>query len=83
MRMIKTGVRTLGRALLSLLILSGVVFCAARLAPGDPLAAYYGQRAERLTAEERVRAEETPAAEPERRTILFPGWRRWAAGRRS
>lgn len=28
---------------------------------------------------ERVRAEETPAAEPERRTILFPGWRRWAA----
>ena len=58
MRMIKTGVRTLGRALLSLLILSGVVFCAARLAPGDPLAAYYGQRAERLTAEERVQAEE-------------------------
>lgn len=28
---------------------------------------------------ERVRAEETPAAEPERRTVLFPGWRRWAA----
>ena len=44
--------------LLSLLVLSAVVFCAARLAPGDPLVSWYGDRAERMTPEERLGAEE-------------------------
>ncbi len=43
--------------LLSLLILSAAVFWIARLAPGDPLASYYGERAERLTPEQRAQAE--------------------------
>ena len=34
------------------------VFSVARLAPGDALISYYGDRAERMTAEERVWAEE-------------------------
>lgn len=41
----------------SLLILSLAVFYAARLAPGDPLVSWYGERAERLTPEERTAAE--------------------------
>lgn len=44
--------------LLSLLLLSAAVFCAARLAPGDPLAAWYGDRVEKMTPEDRARAEE-------------------------
>lgn len=43
---------------LSVLILSLAVFCAARLAPGDPLVSYYGDRAEKMTVQERARAEE-------------------------
>lgn len=43
--------------LLSLLILSAAVFWIARLAPGDPLVSWYGERAERLTPEERAQAE--------------------------
>ena len=46
------------RLLLSLLALSALVFWAARLAPGDPLASWYGDRAERLSVEERAQAEE-------------------------
>lgn len=42
----------------SLLVLSLAVFYAARLAPGDPLASYYGDRVERMSPEERARAEE-------------------------
>ena len=42
----------------SLLILSLAVFYAARLAPGDPLVSYYGDRVERMSADERARAEE-------------------------
>lgn len=44
--------------LLSVLILSAAVFYVSRLAPGDPLISYYGERAERLTPAERERAEE-------------------------
>lgn len=51
-----------GKALLSLalsiLLLSAAVFWVARLTPGDPLASYYGERAERLTPEAREQAEE-------------------------
>ena len=43
---------------LSLLILSAAVFCVSRLAPGDPLVSYYGDRAEKLSPEEREWAED-------------------------
>lgn len=43
--------------LAGLLVLSLAVFCAARLAPGDPLTAYYGERAEKLSPDERAAAE--------------------------
>ena len=43
--------------LLSLLILSVAVFCIARLAPGDPLVAYYGEQAEKMTPQQREQAE--------------------------
>lgn len=51
------GKRLLGLAG-SLLVLSAAVFWAAHLAPTDPLAALYGERAERLTAEERTEIQE-------------------------
>lgn len=58
----KRHLRSLGKQLLvllaSLLLLSAAVFFAARLAPGDPLVSYYGDRAERLTPAEREGAME-------------------------
>ena len=39
--------------LLSVLILSIVVFYVARLAPGDPLISYYGDRTEKMSPKER------------------------------
>ena len=53
----RCGKKLLGLTL-SLLLLSLLVFYAARLAPGDPLASYYGDRVERLTPAERAAAEE-------------------------
>ena len=44
--------------LFSLFLLSVLVFYAARLAPGDPLVSYYGERAEKMTPQEREWAEE-------------------------
>lgn len=44
--------------LLSVLILSAAVFYVARLAPGDPLYSYYGDRVEKMSVEEREWAEE-------------------------
>ena len=44
--------------LLSVLVLSLAVFYVSRLAPGDPLVSYYGDRAEKLTPQERAQAEE-------------------------
>lgn len=43
---------------LSVFILSLAAFYVARLAPGDPLVSYYGDRAEKMTAQERAQAEE-------------------------
>lgn len=43
--------------LAGLLVLSLAVFCVARLAPGDALTAYYGERAEKLSPDERAAAE--------------------------
>ena len=48
--LLRGGKQLLG-FVLSLLVLSLLVFYAARLAPGDPLASYYGQRVERLSPE--------------------------------
>lgn len=38
---------------LSIFVLSLVVFCVARWAPGDPLVSYYGDRTEKMSPEER------------------------------
>ena len=43
---------------LSVFVLSLAVFCASRMAPGDPLVSYYGDRAEKMTVQERAWAEE-------------------------
>lgn len=43
--------------LLSVLILSVAVFYVSRLAPGDPLVSYYGDRVEKMSPEERAWAE--------------------------
>ena len=39
--------------LASMFILSVVVFYVSRLAPGDPLLSYYGERVEKMSVEER------------------------------
>ena len=44
--------------LLSVFVLSLVVFYIARLAPGDPLVSYYGDRVEKMSPEERAWAED-------------------------
>ena len=43
---------------LSVLILSLAVFYISRLAPGDPLMSYYGERVEKMSAEEKEAARE-------------------------
>lgn len=40
--------------ILSIALLSVLVFYISRLAPGDPLVAYYGERAEKMSPEEKV-----------------------------
>lgn len=52
------ALKTLAVFLLSVLALSLLVFVIARLAPGDPLRAYYGDRVEKMSVAERARAEE-------------------------
>lgn len=44
--------------LVSVFILSVAVFYISRLAPGDPLVSYYGDRVEKMSVEERTWAEE-------------------------
>lgn len=44
--------------LISIFLLSLTVFYAARMAPGDPLVSYYGERAEKMSPDERRWAEE-------------------------
>ncbi|MDE7219390.1 MAG: ABC transporter permease [Oscillospiraceae bacterium] len=43
--------------LFSVFLLSLAAFYVARLAPGDPLVSYYGDRAEKMTVQERAQAE--------------------------
>lgn len=44
--------------IVSLFVLSVIVFYVSRLAPGDPLVSYYGDRVEKMSPEEREWAEE-------------------------
>lgn len=44
--------------LFSIFVLSTTVFFVSRMAPGDPLVSYYGDRVERMSPQERVWAEE-------------------------
>lgn len=39
---------------LSLFLLSAAVFYVSRLAPGDPLVSYYGDRVEKMSPEQRA-----------------------------
>ena len=48
----KQWLRKIGLILLSVFVLSLLVFVMSRLAPGDPLVSYYGERAERMSVEE-------------------------------
>ena len=47
-----------GQMILSLAVLSLLVFLVSRLAPGDPLRAYYGDAVERMSAQQLAAAEE-------------------------
>lgn len=62
--------------LLSMAVLSFVVFYIARLAPGDPLVSYYGERAEKMTPKERGLARERLGLEDP----LYVQYIRWAQG---
>ena len=44
--------------LISVFILSVAVFCISRLAPGDPLMSYYGERVEKMSVAEKEDARE-------------------------
>ena len=44
--------------IISVVILSVAVFYISRLAPGDPLMSYYGERVEKMTVEEKDAARE-------------------------
>lgn len=58
----KRTLLTVGRKLLSfflsVLLLSVAVFCLSRLAPGDPLMSYYGERVEKMSVEDKETARE-------------------------
>lgn len=60
--------------LLSVLVLPLAVFYVSRLAPGDPLVSYYGDRAEKLTPQERAQAEEKLGLDEP----IFTQYVRWA-----
>lgn len=50
--------KKIGMLLLSVFVLSLLVFYMSRLAPGDPLVAYYGERAEKMNEDERQQTRE-------------------------
>ena len=56
-RIVWRATKTLAVFLISVLILSLLVFVVSRLAPGDPLVSFYGERAEKLKPAERAAAE--------------------------
>ena len=42
--------------IISVLVLSAITFAMSRLAPGDPLVSYYGDRVEKMSSEEHAQA---------------------------
>ncbi|MDE7310844.1 MAG: ABC transporter permease [Eubacterium sp.] len=52
------GIKRLLLFLLSIFCLTTAAFYISRLAPGDPLVSYYGERVERMSSQERAQAEE-------------------------
>lgn len=56
-RIVWRAAKTIAIFLISVLVLSLLVFVVSRLAPGDPLVSFYGERAEKLKPAERAAAE--------------------------
>ena len=56
-RIVWRAAKTAAVFLVSVLVLSLLVFVVSRLAPGDPLVSFYGERAEKLKPAERAAAE--------------------------
>ena len=56
-RIVWRAAKTVAIFLVSVLVLSLLVFVVSRLAPGDPLVSFYGERAEKLKPAERAAAE--------------------------
>ena len=54
----KYVLKKLAQLVLSLIVLSLLVFFVSRLAPGDPLRAYYGEAIERMSSEQLAAAEQ-------------------------
>lgn len=59
---------------LSVVVLSVAVFYISRLAPGDPLVSYYGERVEKMSVEDRAWAEEKLGLDES----IFIQYLRWA-----
>lgn len=57
-RIIVSAAKKAAMLVVSVLVLSLIVFLMARVAPGDPLVAYYGDRAEKMTTEEKDQTRE-------------------------
>ena len=55
---LKYTAKKAGQLILSLIVLSLIVFFVSRLAPGDPLKSYYGEAVERMSVEQLAAAEE-------------------------
>ena len=56
--MAKYAVKKAAQLVLSLIVLSLIVFFVSRLAPGDPLRAYYGETVERMSVQQLEAAQE-------------------------
>ena len=63
--------------IISVWVLSLVTFYVSRLAPGDPLISYYGERVEKMSPEEREWAEEKMGLN-EKISVQYARWIRQA-----
>lgn len=63
--------------IISVWVLSLVTFYVSRLAPGDPLISYYGERVEKMSLEEREWAEEKMGLN-EKISVQYARWIRQA-----
>lgn len=57
-RYVRSVLKIGGEMIVSFLLLSIFIFCIARIAPGDPLRAYYGDSLERMSSEQKEQAKE-------------------------